>query len=323
MGKLKLPTTDYPKNISAFRKFTNVIAGTGAVFALLHVFIGYMNFDPKPNASTGDVPKFFDEEGYLYYLVLAGFFALSVIVAGLLHRLPALALVPSAATTTYLLLLLDADYLVEGKMTFILFSLFVLAGNTVGTLYANGEFHREFFRFTVCAMALFAVGWAITVFFRAPAASEQIFGMVEPIESLDGRAAVERYERLKALSEIAKAEDAMHYLRVSLVGLLSAVATLFLPHLKVLVRTLAVLLLGYTCVLFSFSELTYFPMLFVVPILFYCVGCLLYTPFEAPPAEETPADEEDPDGTEPPSGSPSGAEPETPTDPASEENGTV
>ena len=77
--KWRLPEIEYERDVTVFRKFTDVIAGTGTVFAALHVFIGYMSFDDTPSA-TGEVPHFFDQIEYRYYLILALMFALTVIV---------------------------------------------------------------------------------------------------------------------------------------------------------------------------------------------------------------------------------------------------
>ena len=275
-GKWKLPEIEYSKNISMFRKFTNVVAGTGTVFALLHVFFGYMSFDKTPNQSTGDVPSFFDEAEYRYYLVLALLFLLSIVVSAVFRRIPALALLPATATTTFLLLLFDAELLPKGPMTFILFSLFVFAGNAVISMYAEGEGARAAFRYVISFIGLFAAGWAAAIYFRAPGAAEQIFGTVKPLEELDGIAAVQQYERLEALASLDASGDVIHYLGIAIALILSIAATLFLTWNKGMARVCSLVLMGYLCVAFSFSHLAYFPMFLVVPAFAYCIGCQIY-----------------------------------------------
>lgn len=311
--KWSLPDIEYTRNISMFRKFTNVIAGTGTVFALLHVFIGYMSFDETPNASTGEVPKFFDNVEYRYYLLIAAFFALSVVASWLLNRLPALTVLPSAATTTFLMLLFDADRLPKGPMTFLQFSLFVLAGNMIVTLFAKGSLHREMLRYVVSGIGLFAAGWAVMIYFRAPNAVDQLFGLVPPIEALDGIEAVQRYERLVALSELAGAGNHVYYLRVALAQLLAAAAVLLLSRYRTLTGISAVLMFAYPAVLFSFSHLTYFPMFCVVPMLVFSVGCAILCLTREKPATEGATEE----------GTDDESKPQDVEEPAPTENGTV
>ncbi|MBO5270352.1 MAG: hypothetical protein J6B77_06175 [Clostridia bacterium] len=289
----------FSKNISMFRKFTNVIAGTGTVFALLHVFIGYMGFDKTPNATTGEVPKFLDVPEYQFYLVLALGFLLSLLTAAIFRKLPSLALIPATATTTYVLLLFDAEALTEGKMTFILFSLFVFAGNLAVSLYARGRFSRDLLRYVVCCMGVFFAGWAITIFFRAPGMAEQMYGAVKPIEDLDGIGAVRAFERNQALAALAEEEHEMSYMILAALQFLAASATLILPRVKVLTRVLSLGLFGYIAVAFAFSHLSYYPMLFVVPMLAYVVVCQALAAVPEPEEdEEEPSVQDEPEATE-------------------------
>lgn len=272
MGKWTFPKPEFQKDVSMFRRFTNVIAGTGAAFAALHVFIGYMGFDKTVNETTGDVPRFLDVPEYQYYLILLGMFLLSLLTAVVLNRIPAAAVLPAAATTTYILLLFDADQLTEGKMTFLLFSIFVLAGNLAAALYVKGNSSKTVLRYLLCLIGLFSAGWAITVYLRAPGAAEALYGTVRPLEELDGIGAVQRYERLEALAKLAEEGLAKKYLQIALAQMITAIVTLFFPKRKLLYVAVALLSLGHLAVLFAWGELPYFPMFFVVPMIVYVIG---------------------------------------------------
>lgn len=282
-------TTGNEKNVSMFRHFTNVIAGTGAFFAALHVFIGYMSLDKTPNETTGEIPKLFDNTEYIFYAGIAVLFFLTLLVSVIARRLPAIAILPSASTVTYLLLLYDADILLKGKMTFILFALFVFAGTLTVALLKKGRLHREFLRYTVAALGVMAAGWALTIYFRAPLAEGLLFGSFKPIKELDGLSAVLAYERLQALVELAKTEFAKHYLWSGVFAVLAAAVFLLLRKFRTVVRILLVLSLLYVLIAFSFGEMPYFPMFCVVPILLSFVGMMAFTLVE--PEKETPRGE--------------------------------
>ena len=272
MGKWTIPKPEFNQDVSMFRRFTNVIAGTGAAFAALHVFIGYMGFDKTPDEKTGDVPSFLDVAEYRFYLILMALFALSLLTAVILNRIPAAAILPAAATTTYILLLFDANKLTEGKMTFLLFSIFVLAGNLAVSLYVKGDFAKTVLRYLLCLIGLFSAGWAVTIYLRAPGAAEALYGMTRPLEELDGLAAVQRYERLEALVELETLGFAKKYLQIALAQMITAIVTLFLPQKRFLYVAVALLSLGHLAVLFTWGELPYFPMFFVVPMIVYVIG---------------------------------------------------
>lgn len=274
--KQKLPEVGYSKNISMFRKFTNVIAGTGAFFAALHVFFGYMGFDKTPSETTGEIPSFFDEAEYLYYIALGGFFVLTVLVSAIFRRFPALALLPSIATTTYLMLLFDADALTAGPMTFLLFSLFVAAGHTYVALSSGDAFAKDLFRYVFAFVGLVAAVWALVVYFRAPSAPEAFAEALKPSAELDGLWAVWKYERIEALTLTFEAGDAVHYLRIALCQMISVILLILLPKLKLLLRAVSVLTIGYLVILVGWQELSYYPMFFAVPMIAHCVAILVF-----------------------------------------------
>lgn len=283
--KWRLPEIEYERDVTVFRKFTDVIAGTGTVFAALHVFIGYMSFDDTPSA-TGEVPHFFDQIEYRYYLILALLFALTVIVSKLFQRLPALVLLPATATTTFVMLLYHAKHLPKGPMAFLQFSLFAIAGCMIVTLMAKGWLHREIFRYVICGLGLFSAGWALMIYFRAPNAINELFGLIPPIEALDGIEAVQRYERIEALAALAEADHHVHYLRVALAQILSAAVVLLLPRYKFVTGLSGLLMFAYPAFLFSFSYLTYYPMFCLVPIMVFAAGCIALCLSRAVPDED-------------------------------------
>ena len=268
-----------------YRKFTNVIAGTGTVFALLHVFIGYMGFDKTPSETTGETPSFLDLPEYWFYLALAAFFALTVVVSAIFRKRPAIVLVPATVTVTYVLLLLDADQLTKGKMTFTLFALFVFAGYLLIAASVRGKRGRELLLNVLCFMGAFMAGWAITVYFRAPGMIEQMVGAVKPIETLDGIPAMWAFERRKALAELAEAENHIHYLVIPAIQIVSAFFATMLPRVKLLTRLSSLVLFGYICVSFSFAQFSYAPMFFLVPMLAYVIGCQVLCALPAPEAD--------------------------------------
>ena len=288
--KFDLSECGYMPEISMLRNFTNVIAGTGATFAAMHVFFGYMGFDKTPNEATGEVPSFLDVAEYRYYIVLFLLFALVPIVSGLLRRLPALALLPACVTATYVLLLYDADVLTAGPMTFLLFSLFTVAGHTYVALCSKKRLAADLYRYVTAFVGATASLWALKVYICAPDASVRLLSILKPDEALDGLSAVWRYERLRVLAEVFEAGNHVYYLVAALSGILLSVLLAALPRLKPLIAALAVLFAGYLFYLFGWQKLSYYPMLFVFPLLLLAVGCIIYCVTPLSPSVERAGD---------------------------------
>ena len=304
MTKRRLDPTafGYSPRISMLRRFTNTIAGTGVVFAAMHVFFRYMSFDKTPNEATGEVPRFLDLAEARYYLVLLLFFLLTACVSGFLHAIPALSLLPSAATTTYILLLYDADVLTAGPMTFLIFSLFLIAGYSYIALYAGGKWSGLLFRSAWALVGSAASVWAFKVYLAAPYAAERLSECLVPSAELDGLSAVWRYERLETLKATLEAGNRWSYLAVALCGLLLSALLVVLPRLKPVIFMLSIALVGFLSYLVTFEKLSYYPMLFSAPLILLSVGALVHSTTEeravdAPPSGETTQSE-----AEPPSG---------------------
>ena len=301
--------------VSLLRTFINVIAGTGAVFAALHVIIGYIDFKGKLNAATGETPKFFDEKEYRYYLILAGFFLLTMLVSALSRRLPAVTIFPAMGTATYVMLLFDESILTAGRMTFLMFSLFIFAGFTALAFYHDEQSGDVRARQMVCVLGLLVGILALTIYFRAPKAAEDILTALKPDADIEGERAARAYQRLKALSELFESTNHVSYLRVGLLHMITALVIFFFPKIRFIGRTLSVISLGYVVVQFFAEKLEYFPMFYAMPMVLVFFG---YQTFysgsvisvfakaepqldreaeaessESEKAEEMPADEED------------------------------
>lgn len=274
--KLDLSECGYTPEISMFRKFTNVIAGTGATFAAMHVFFGYMGFDKTPSETTGEVPRFLNVAEYRYYIVLLLLFALVPIVSGIFRKLPALALLPAYVTATYVLLLYDADVLKAGPMTFLLFSLFTVAGHTYITLCSKKRLAADLYRYVTALVGVVASAWALKVYFSASDAPTRLLTILKPDAKLDGLSAVWRYERLQVLAETFEAGDHVYYLAVALCGILLSALLVVFPNRKPLIAIPAILFSGFLCYLVGSQRLSYYPMLFALPLLFLVVGCIVY-----------------------------------------------
>lgn len=252
--------------LSILRTFINVIAGTGACFAALHVLIGYIDFDGELNEVTGDTPKFFDQEEYRYYLLLACFFALTILVSAVLRRFPEMAMVPALATSTYVMLLFDEGLLTAGKMTFLVFSLFVFLGHTALAFHWDECYNEHRARRIACLFGALIGVLAVTVYFRAPKAAEEILVALRPDADIEGEAAARAYRRLDLLAELFEAEHHMAYFRVGLLQIITALVIYFFPRRRLIGRVLSIGAFGYTVVQFFAENLGYFPMLYVMPI---------------------------------------------------------
>lgn len=295
--KIDLSECGYTPNISMFRNFTNAVAGTGAVFAALHVFIGYMGFDKTPNENTGEIPRFLDVAEYRYYIMLFLLFALIPIASGIFRKIPAVTLLPAAVTVTYVLLLFDADLLTKGPMTFLLFSLFSFAGHTYVSLCSQKKRAIDLYRYVTALIGVTASAWALKVYFSAPSAFERLLSSLKPDESLDGLSAVWRYERLGVLAETFDAGNRNYYLIVALCGILLSALLVALPKWKPLIAISAIALTGYLAYLVGWQKLSYYPMLFAVPLILLAVGCFVYS--AVPPVQEAEKKEPTEDGGAP------------------------
>lgn len=289
MKRLKIDLSEYgyTPTISMFRNFTNAVAGTGAVFAALHVFIGYMGFDKTPNENTGEIPRFLDVAEYRYYIILFLLFALIPIASGIFRRIPAVTLLPAAVTVTYVLLLFDADLLTKGPMTFLLFSLFSFAGHTYVSLCSQKKRAIDLYRCVTALIGLISSVWALKIYFSAPSSSERLLETLKPDEALDGLSAVWRYERLGVLAETFDAGNRNYYLIIALCGILLSALLVLLPKWKPLIAISAIALTGYLAYLVGWLKLSYYPMLFSVPQILLSVGCIVYSAVSPVKREET------------------------------------
>lgn len=252
--------------LSLLRTFINVIAGTGSVFAALHVIIGYIDFDGELNEVTGDTPKFFDQEEYRYYLILACFFALTILVSAIARRFPEIAIVPALCTSTYVMLLFDEGLLTAGKMTFLVFSLFVFLGHTALAFDWDECYREQRARRIVCLFGVLVGILAVTVYFRAPLAAEEILVALRPDADIEGEGAARAYHRLELLSRLFEEEHHMAYFRVGLLQIITALVIFFFPRRRFIGRVLSIGTFGYTVVQFFAEKLEYFPMFYVMPI---------------------------------------------------------
>lgn len=266
----------YSPMLSMLRKFTNTIAGTGAVFAALHLFFRYMSFDKTPSEITGEVPRFFDEAEVRYYFLLLLMFLATALISGIFRAFPTLALLPASVTTTYILLLFDADVLTAGPMTFLIFSLFLVAGYTYIALSAGGKRTNLLFRSVWSLLSVLASAWALKVYLAAPSASECLGAYLVPSAELDGLAAVWRYERLGVLKETFEQGNRDYYLTVALCGLLLSILLVVLPRFKCVLTICSIGLVGFLSYLVTFEKLSYYPMLFTAPIMLAAIGCLIH-----------------------------------------------
>lgn len=265
----------YTPKISMFHKFTNTIAGTGVAFAALHLFFQYMSFDRTPSEITGEVPQFLDLPEVRYYFILLLMFLSTAIVSGIFRAFPALALIPSSATTTYILLLFDADVLTAGPMTFLIFSLFLIAGYTYIALFAGGKWTNLLFRSVWALIGVVASAWAFKVYLAAPSAAERLNTYLVPSAELDGLSAVWCYERLEVLKSTFEAGNRWSYLAVALCGILLSAILMLLPRLRPVLFMLSITLVGFLSYLVTFEKLSYYPMLFAVPIMLMAIACLI------------------------------------------------
>ena len=258
--------------VSLLRTFINVIAGTGVAFAALHVIIGYIDFDGKLNASTGETPKFFDEEEYRYYLILAGFFLLTLLVSSFAQKFPEIVILPSMCTATYVMLLFDESILTAGRMTFLMFSLFVFAGYTALAVYRDEQNGDVRARQMICLIGFLIGVLALTIYFRAPKAAEDFLTALKPDADIEGERAARAYRRLKALSELFESTNHVSYLRIGLLYMMTALVVFFFPKLRFIGRALTVVSFGYMVVQFFAEKLEYFPMFYVMPMVLVFFG---------------------------------------------------
>ncbi len=298
-GKLDPTDLGYSPKISMLRNFTNTIAGTGVVFAAMHVFFSYMSFDKTPDRVTGEVPRFLDVAEARYYLILLLLFFLTAAVSGFFRALPALALLPATATTTYILLLFDADVLTAGPMTFLIFSLFLIAGNTYIALYAAGRWSGVLFRSVFSVVGVTASAWAFKVYLSAPSAAERLSTYLVPSAELDGLSAVWRYERLGVLKATFEAGNRWSYLAVAVCGVLLSAILLLFPRFKMLISPVAIAFVGFLSYLVTFEKLSYYPMLFTVPLVLLAIGCLVHASMgESPTGDASSASSDTSDEAE-------------------------
>ena len=266
----------YTPRISVFLKFLNTIAGTGVAFSVMHVFFSYMSFDKTPSEVTGEVPRFFDEAEARYYLILLLMFFLTAVVSGVFRLMPALAVLPATMTTTYVLLLFDADVLTAGPMTFLLFSLFLVAGYSYIALCGDGKWTNLLFRSVIALVGIIASVWAFKVYLAAPGAADSLRECLVPNVELDGLSAVWRYERLQALTNAVSLGNRGYYLVASLLGLLLSTLLMLLPQFKLLLTVFSIGFVGFLSYIVTFGRLTYYPMFFAVPLMILSIGCLMH-----------------------------------------------
>lgn len=278
MKRWKIDPTEFgcAPGISVFRKFMNTVAGTGAVFAGLHVFFCYMSFDKTPSKITGEVPRFLDLAEARYYLVLLLLFLLTGVVSGIFRVFPAFTLLPASATTTYILLLFDADVLTAGPMTFLIFSLFLVVGYTYIAFSARGKWSNLLYRSVWALIGIIASAFAFKVYLTAPNAAESLRDYLIPNQELDGLSAVWRYERLGVLKQTFEQGSQDHYLWVSLCGILLSAFLVVFPRQKVLLAICSIGLVGIFSYLVIFEKLPYYPMFYAVPIMLMAIGCLIH-----------------------------------------------
>lgn len=271
-----LPKNEYTKQISMLWVFTNVIASVGSVFAALHVLIGFITFQGEVDPATGDKPKFFDDEVYVFYLILTVMFACAPLVAYLFRRLPALALIPSMATVTYLMVLFDEDLLKAGPMTFLIFSIFVFVGYSAVTLYQDRLSGRSTYRYVICLLGLLAVLLTVSVYFRAAPAAEELMGTARPDEIVEGKDAVRAFERLTRLAKVYETSTQKAYLEVGLAALASILLTLIFPEARLIGRGVSLFAMVYSVIRFGGDRLLYYPMFYLVPLFCYYLGLQIY-----------------------------------------------